>query len=247
MEAFLALNRWLHITAGFMGLAAFWVPLFVQKGGRVHRGAGKVFRISAMVVISAAGMSVMLNTGRAMSGGTAVADDPEGWSFLVFLGYLALVTGGILSHGIAVLRHKRDPVALDTLYRRLIAASLIAASAFIVGWALYWQPGNAIVLFALSPLGVSNGIQMLRVMRGQRFDSGQWRTFQYWKIEHLSAMIGCGIAFHTAFAVFGMTQFTAFDLAGVWQVLPWIVPAAIGIPATLMLAQRYRHQASASP
>jgi len=246
MEAFLELNRWVHISAGFIGLAAFWVPLFVRKGARVHRRAGSVFRFTAMLVIGAAGVSVLLNIARAMAGGASVADDPEGWSFLVFLGYLALVTGGILSHGIAVLRHKRDPAVLDTPYRRLVAASLIAASAFIIGWALYWQPGNAIVLFALSPLGIINGIQMLEVIRGRRYDAEQWRTGQRWKIEHLGAMIGCGIAFHTAFAVFGMNRFAAFDLPGVWQVVPWILPAAIGIPATSLLARHYRRQVAAA-
>jgi len=86
---------------------------------------------------------------------------------------------------------------------------------------------------------------MLGVMRGRRFDPGQWRSGQHWKIEHLDAMIGCGIAFHTAFAVFGMNRFAAFDLPGVWQVVPWILPAAIGIPATSLLARHYRRRAAA--
>lgn len=240
MEAFLEFNRWMHIVGGFIGLAAFWVPLLVRKGGRVHRRAGSVFRYSAMVVITAAGLSVSLNVLRVALTGTSIADNPEGWSFLVFLGYLALVTGGILSHGIAVLRHKRDLAALDTQYRRLIAACLIGASAFIVGWALYWRPDNAIVLLALSPLGVVNGYQMLRLMRARRLKPMQWKT------EHLGAMIGCGIAFHTAFAVFGMTRIAALDLPGVWQVVPWILPAAIGIPATSLLTRHYRRQAVAA-
>lgn len=237
METFLDLNRWLHIVAGFIGLAAFWVPLAVTKGGRVHRRAGTVFRYSAMVVVTAAGLAVVLNVARALFGGASVADNPEGWSFLVFLGYLALVTGGILSHGIGVLRHKRDPAGLDNLYRRSTAWSMIAASVFIIGWALYWRPENAILLYALSPIGVTNGMGILAVLDGRRNEPGLW------KIEHLNALLGCGIAFHTAFAVFGINRFLPFELPGLWQVLPWILPAAIGLPASMLLTRYYRRQA----
>lgn len=240
MDLFLDANRWMHIVFGFIGLAAFWFPIFARKGGTTHRAAGKVFRYSAMVVVSAAGLAVVLNILRALFEGHSISANPAGWSFLVFLGYLALVTGGILSHGFGVLRQKRDLSALDTPYRRATAWSLIGASVFIVCWGLYWQPPNAILLYALSPVGIGNGLGILAVLNGRRAGPGQW------KLEHLNALIGCGVAFHTAFAVFGMSRFVALDLPGVWQVLPWILPAAIGLPAGFIWTRYYRRRMTAA-
>ncbi len=31
-----------HIATGFIGLAAFWIPVFARKGGRVHLQAGRI-------------------------------------------------------------------------------------------------------------------------------------------------------------------------------------------------------------
>ena len=39
-----------HVATGFIGLAAFWIPLFARKGGRVHVQAGRVFTYCAYVV-----------------------------------------------------------------------------------------------------------------------------------------------------------------------------------------------------
>jgi len=241
MDLFLDANRWLHIVFGFIGLAAFWFPIFARKGGPTHRAAGKVFRYSAMVVVSAAGLAVVLNILRALVEGHSISANPAGWAFIVFLGYLALVTGGILSHGFGVLRQKRDLTALDTPYRRATAWALIGASVFIVGWGLYWQPPNAILLYALSPVGIGNGLGILAVLNGRRAGPGQW------KLEHLNALIGCGVAFHTAFAVFGMSRFVALDLPGAWQVLPWIMPAVIGLPAGMLWTRYYRRRMTPAP
>lgn len=242
MDITLDFNRWIHIVFGFIGLAAFWVPVFTRKGAAAHRYAGKVFRWSAFVVLGAAGFAVIGNAIEALSRGVTPGDNPEAWGFMLFLGYLALVTGVMLSHGFGVLKHKRDPAAMDSLYRRVSAWSAIGASVVLIAYALYWRPDNIIVLLALSPLGFANGRQVLAVISGQRSEPGLW------KLEHLNAMLGCGIAFHTAFAVFGMNRLTDYQLPGVWQVVPWILPAAIGIPATSLWMRRERAKfAKSSP
>ncbi len=234
MDITLDLNRWIHIVFGFTGLAAFWVPVFARKGGPLHRSAGKVFRWSAFVVLAAAGFAVIGNGADALARGITPADNPESWGFLLFLGYLALVTGVILSHGFGVLKHKRDPSAMDSPYRRVSAWTAITASVLLIAYALYFRPDNMIILLALSPLGIGNGRQILQVVSGKRNEPGLW------KLEHLNAMLGCGIAFHTAFAVFGINRLTDYSLPGMWQVVPWILPAAIGIPAISIWMRRER-------
>jgi len=237
MSLLLDINRWIHVIFGFLGLAAFWVPILTRKGGKHHRRFGRVFRYSAMVVITAAGISVTLNLLRLLLAGQSPAQNPSGWAFLVFLGYLALVTGVMLSHGLAVLAAKRDLRQLNTGYRHLIAWLSIAGSVFIVGWALYWQPPNAVLLYALSPLGIANGVGMLKLYQMPPDDP------KTWLYEHLGAMLGTGIAFHTAFAVFGVNRLLQFELPGMLMVIPWLLPAALGIPASMLWKRHYRRKA----
>jgi hypothetical protein len=54
-EAFLAVLRSLHILAGSVALATFWIPWLVKKGARVHRRVGWVYTL-AMAVVSASAL-----------------------------------------------------------------------------------------------------------------------------------------------------------------------------------------------
>lgn len=236
MSYLLDLNRWIHVIFGFIGLAAFWVPILTRKGGQQHRRFGRVFRYSAMVVITAAGITVTLNLLRLLLAGQSPAVNPVGWAILVFLGYLALVTGVMLSHGLAVLAEKRDLRQLNSSYRLVIAWLSIAGSFFIIGWALYWQPPNAVLLYALSPLGIAIGVGMLKLYRMPPDDP------KTWLYEHIGAMLGTGIAFHTAFAVFGVNRLLQFELPGLLMVIPWLLPTALGIPASILWKRHYRRK-----
>lgn len=42
--------RYVHITAGFVGLGVFWVPVFAKKGAPVHVWGGRIFALCAYVV-----------------------------------------------------------------------------------------------------------------------------------------------------------------------------------------------------
>jgi len=226
VAVWLETNRWLHIAIGSIGLLAFWVPVFTAKGSQPHRRLGQTFRYCGWVVIASALIAVGLYYATLLNAGLGPEDRPNDWAFLLFLAYLAIVTGLPLSHGIAVLRHKRDLSQLKTPYRITLAWLGIASSAAVIGWALYWRPPNMMILLALSPIGLSIGVSMLRLFHRSRHET------KTWLYEHLAAMLGAGIAFHTAFAVFGANRLFGYSLEGFWQVIPWIAPAAIGIPAT---------------
>lgn len=234
-NVWLETNRWLHIAIGYIGLVAFWVPILTGKGSGVHRRAGLLFRYSGWIVVTSALLAVVLYFGRLLSAGQSPTQQPENWSFLLFLAYLAIITGLALSHGMAVLKHKRDLSGLKTPYRITLAWTGIVSSLFLIAWAIYWQPENMWVLLALSPIGLGTGIGMLKLFNTPPADP---RT---WLYEHLGAMIGAGIAFHTAFAVFGANQMFSYSLQGFWQVIPWVAPAAIGIPATQLWVRHYRN------
>ncbi len=234
MEGFQNVSRYIHIVFGFGGLAAFWIPILAPKGSPLHRAAGRVFSFCAGVVLLSAGLSITLVATRLLAAGEGPTDSPGTWSSLVFLAYLAWVTWLFVHHGRLVLRSKGSPRAAGSPLNRGLARSAIAASGFIVAWALVLRPPNMVVLLALSPIGFLSGRGMLEYYRGT--DPSR----RAWLYEHLGAMIGAGIAFHTAFAVFGSRQFLAWEPEGLIGVLPWILPTLVGLPASALWARHYR-------
>lgn len=233
METLQAVVRNLHIALGFVGLVAFWFPIFTRKGSRFHKSAGRVFVWCAYAVTVSAAYSSVYYLSRFAAEGRSPADDPN-VGFLVFLAYLALVTFAGVRHGVVVARTKKDRAAADTGFHRALAWASIVGSVVVVGFAVgFWGPVSP-VLLALSPIGIVGGRGMLRYV------SSRPMIDRAWFYEHMGAMIGSGIAFHTAFAVFGSRNLFDVHLVGIWGFLPWILPAAIGVPATLLWERHYR-------
>lgn len=236
MEALIDTLRWVHVAAGFTGLAAFWIPIFTHKGGRHHRLYGKVFKYCAYIVLGAAGVAITLNLGAALGRGVGPRDDPGGFSFAVFLGYLTVVTFIGLRHGVGVLQHKQGLESMDRPLDRMLAWLAIASSVALIAYALYYRPPMQIVLYALSPIGLGTGLGILKAIGGRRPER------KAWFYEHMGAMIGTGIAFHTAFAVFGAARIFDLQLSGWLAIVPWIAPALIGIPAITLWTRHYRRR-----
>ncbi|MBT8131902.1 MAG: hypothetical protein KJO35_06515 [Gammaproteobacteria bacterium] len=236
MENILKLVLIGHVTLGFVGLAAFWVPLLTRKGGAMHRRFGRIYRNCAYIALALAGAAVVLRSGQYLATGRTLQTDPAAFGFLLFLAYLALVTFVIVRYGVKVLQHKSDPTALATPLTRWLARSAIAASLCIIIFALMVSPPNRIILYALSPIGIMSGLGMLRYI------SRPPATPRAWLYEHLGSMIGGGIAFHTAFAVFGVNRLFDIGLNGWVAAIPWVAPAALGIPATIIWSRHYRRK-----
>lgn len=223
-----------HVALGFAGLAAFWVPIVVRKGGPTHIRFGTIYKWCAYVVLATAGVSVVYRIGSALAAGRSPADSANEFAVFIFLGYLAFVTFATVRHGVGVLRTRKEPERLRTPINMALAYGSIAFSAFIIAYALYFRPGAMILLLALSPIGLLVGRGTLKYINGPRPSPRQWMY------EHLGAMIGGGIAFHTAFAVFGVNQMFNLGLDGWLAIVPWVAPAAIGIPATALWTRHYQ-------
>lgn len=236
METFLDTLRWVHVVAGFTGLAAFWIPIFTRKGGRHHRLYGKVFKYCAYLVLAAAGLAIAIRLGGALGRGIGPRDDPGGFSFAVFLGYLTVVTFIGLRHGIGVLQHKQGLAGMDRPLDRALAWVAIASSIALVAYAVWYSPPMQILLFALSPIGLATGLGILKAIGGRRTER------KAWFYEHMGAMMGTGVAFHTAFAVFGATRIFELQLSGWIAIVPWIAPALIGAPAITLWTRHYQRR-----
>ena len=228
--------RYVHVLFGAAGLAAFWIPVFARKGAVNHVRFGKLFVWCAYIVLGSAALALTVRFTRLALDGVGPTDRPLLFGFLVFLAYLTFVTYVTVKHGVGVLRNKQDPQSLRTPLNVGLAWAAIAASVFVILYAILMSAPNKILLFALSPIGFGTGLGNLRYMRGDR------PSKRAWMYEHIGAMLGGGIAFHTAFAVFGATRLFDIGLTGPIAIIPWIAPAAIGIPAIALWTRYYRRK-----
>lgn len=236
MDAIFDTTRWVHILVGFTGLVAFWIPAFSRKGGTTHVRTGRVFEWAAYIVAGTAVFNALGRFGVAIARGASLAGNEAQFGFVIFLAYLGIVTFAAVRHAVRAVRTKGDWGAMDTPAHRSLAVLSMIGSAVVVAYALAVWSGVSIVLLALSPVGILQGREMLSRLRdppGERMG---------WYYVHMGNIIGAGIAFHTAFLVFGSARFIPFELPGLWQIVPWILPAAIGVPLGRVLETRYRRR-----
>ena len=236
-----------HIVCGFVGLTAFWVPVFARKGQRLHVNAGRVFTWMAYVVIATAIVTAVLRLAFPLEVTRLPANvSPEVRSRVVeqsrvfgtFLLYLGIVTLAGLHHGLAVLRAHRAGRPLRTATHSALNWLSIGASAVVIGLGIWFrQP----ILLALSPIGILGGVESLKYARRPAPSRMSW-----W-YEHMGGMLGTGVAFHTAFLVFGARQLFGLRGDGLLAVVPWILPTAIGIPAIVIWTNYYRRRFGEMP
>ncbi|PCJ39660.1 MAG: hypothetical protein COA71_13545 [SAR86 cluster bacterium] len=236
MQMLQSLFIWLHVLAGFIGLTAFWIPVFTRKGGKNHRLYGKIFKYSAYTLLAAAAIALIIRTPEFVATDFSNENEVMFLSFYLFITYLLLVVYIGLRHGFLVLEHKRDITELDNGLNNTLAYVSMAASVMLIAYAIIVSPGNQLLLYALSPIGVASGLDIKTAIRNKH------NYKKTWLYEHLGALLGTGIAFHTAFAVFGAGQLFNLNLSGSVQVLPWIAPVLIGMPAIMIWTRIYKQR-----
>lgn len=200
-----------HVVAGFISLIIFWIPIFVRKGGDIHRKVGKVYVLLMwFVVISAFLLSI--------------ENFIKGQYFsAVFLGFLTFITGRPLWSAISILKNKKNLsssyLTINLVFNIIIGLSAIAL--LIFGLSI-WGKAESVMMIFFSLLGLGGGWDAIKQIRSpmEKVD---------WYKEHLSGMIVSAIAGYTAFFAFGGRQFFSGILTDYWQILPWIAPTIIGV------------------
>ena len=226
--------RYIHVIGGFIGLFLYWIPILSKKGSPLHKKVGIFWVWLARLVLATAFIGVLMYIPKLLADGKTPFSDPDSYAFLMFLGYLSIVTYIVTMFAVEVLKHKTDVSALATPLMKSLAYLSILLSVWIVFFALVYKPQTMIVLLALSPVGFTTGWGMLNYMKAKKISK------RAWLYEHLGSMIGAGIAFHTAFAVFGMSRLFDIGLTGAWAVIPWILPTVVGIPASIIWRRHYQ-------
>lgn len=236
MDVLISINRFLHIAVGFAGLAAWWIPITTTKGGRHHRRLGKVFVVAAYVVGGSALLSPPLRIVDSLLAGMAWRTIVADMGFLLLLWYLGLLTVDLAHYGLRVLRTRREPERLGSPLLSVMTWALMLGSVAVALHAVQFWSQTSVILLVLSPLGIVQGLRQRRYVRVQP------ALNKPWFYEHMDAMLGAGIAFHTAFLVFGSRVVLDLSVLGDYNWVPWVLPGILGTVGGRWWQRQYRRR-----
>ncbi|MBD2724533.1 DUF2306 domain-containing protein [Hymenobacter armeniacus] len=192
MDTFFLVNRYLHITAGFIGFFVAPVALAVRKGGAAHRRWGRVF-FWAMAV---AGISALVGAQRIHS------------LFLLLTAVFSLYMA-CFGYRSLYLKHLAWDAKVAPFDWAVAGVGLLV---FVgtVGYA--FVAGNI-------PVGVFGGIGAMTAARQLRgyANAGHWNKIQ-WLRNHISGFLASYIAAVSAFSVTSL-RFIPFPYNFLWPTL----------------------------
>lgn len=189
METFFALNRYLHIAAGFTGFFVAPVALAVRKGGPAHRRWGRVF-FWAMAV----------------AGGTALVGAQHIHStFLLLTAVFSLYMAGFGYRSLFL-----KPLSWDS---RVVAFDWAVAG---LGLAVFLSTVVYALGARNIPVGVFGGIGAITAARQLRgyANAGRW-TKNQWLLNHISGFLASYIAAVSAFSATSL-HFIPFPYNFLW-------------------------------
>jgi len=250
LTLFHELWRYTHIGIGFLGLFAFWVPVFAKKGSSLHTRAGKVFvfcgyvvAVTAMVSAAWALLSPMsFLTSRGIPEEAALREVKQTEFLFAILFFLAFSVFLGLLVGVRLIRTKQTPEQFTTTPLKSLYAGygLTGAALFVYGLVRFYTDGVSgpyILCVVLGVLGMFDMIDMMKFFANPR------PTPMAWWYKHMESMIGCGIGFHTAFLIFGLSRIINADmLPAQFFLIAIFLPTAVGIPAVSMWIRYYKRR-----
>jgi hypothetical protein len=212
-----------HIVAGTVALAVFWVPLVTRKGSRTHRRVGWVYVIAAWVIA----LTAVVVCGRLIA-------DPHPFRHRagIFLLYVGILAGASALLGVRALRTKGRTEAsralIDLVPPVLLVAGGIALAAFGV------QQGMLLYV-AFAALGTAQGLARLR------FWLTPPSTSKEWFFAHMTGMGTSCITTVTAFVVVNAHNLgmRTFDL------VLWVAPVLVGATGLTLWTRYYRRRFAA--
>ncbi|GAA3912766.1 hypothetical protein [Luteimonas lutimaris] len=213
--------RWflfIHVAAGTVALATYWIAAAMRKGTPRHRRVGQVFLLAMLPVL---GSGVPLSMALVERGRPLTA---------IFLGYLLLLTGSACWSAWRAIRDRNNR---DRYFGAMYWVFAVLVGAAGLGIAIVGTKIGALLFQVFGVVGVAASIDAVV----------QWRRApgnpRWWLREHFNAMIGNGIAVHIAFVSIGLRSVLAeLDLVVV-QYLAWFGPLAVAVAAAVWLNRKY--------
>ncbi len=209
----------LHVSAGTVALATFWLSALLRKGSRVHVWVGRAYLLSMCGVLASALPMVAQR----------IADGR--WVAAVFLGYLVVLVATTVWLAWRAIRDKAAPARyLGAVYHALMVLNPVAGALALAAGLQAGQP----LLIGFSVVGMLVGFDM---WRRRRAIPAQPR---WWMQEHYGAMVGNGAATHIAFLAIGLPRLLPGASSGVLLYAAWFAPLVLSIAAKAWLDRKYR-------
>lgn len=205
----------LHIVAGSIILATFWIPLVSKKGSVLHILTGRTFLSALVVVLICGAILAVMRMYDPIS-------PPQSLAQTVFFLFICIFTGSAAWHAIRVYKLVKPEDAKAVSYERVVnvAIALFGLFSMVLGiMAKSW-------LFTLFPLiGIG-----LAISHWYYWITWPHPIFKDRMLEHMTSMISCVIATLTAFSVIALSDL--LDLSGDSPIL-WWGPTVIFVPLIL--------------
>jgi uncharacterized membrane protein len=211
----------LHAAVGTTALATFWIAGMSKKGSALHKTAGKIYLLAMVgILISAFPMATFI----------LLDDKPVIGSFLL---YLLIITATSVWSSWRAIRDKRDwKRYTGPIYQALMVLNLLSGLA-IAGVGLFLADRLQLVITSFSLVGILGAYGMYRFQREAPTDP------RWWMREHLSAMIGNGVATHIAFLQIGLPKILPMISGPVMVNVAWIGPLLVAVVAGIYLTRKY--------
>ena len=250
IPAFHSVIRGLHIGLGFLGLGLFWGIVAIPKGTSLHRRLGRAFALITWIVGGSALFSSVwaLMDLSSFTAGESRSGDPlarrQIYEFIFFI--LLYLSAGTISGAVFGVQLVRTKERHEELRRTTLPFWLLITAASAMGLITFGVAN----LIKSAPEGMPGQAYWVPVVVGLAGLWSVWSEWSYvfgpvpaagtWIYEHVRHMCGTGIAFHTAFLVFGANRLLGFRLPGAWALLPWVIPPVIGLMLTSRYVQRLK-------
>lgn len=226
MEQLIDVLFYIHVIAGTVSLIMFWIPVFAQKRKGLHTAIGKWYVYCMWAVVITAFLLSVKNfaIGR--------------YNIAFLLGFLSLVTANPLWYAIGIMKSKKTHTGTFLLtYLILHIAIVLLGGSLLIYGLFYVETSAKYLMIIFGSLAVLDIRELLRV-REMKSSQPDW-----YKV-HYSGMITTGIAAYTAFFAFGGSRLLANILINEWQLIPWTLPAVIGILSIRIMNYRRKRKVS---
>jgi len=221
-----------HAGCGTLALVTFWIAGMARKGSPLHVRAGKVYLLSMVALLTLAlPMSLMI-----------IARGGPGIAIGCFLLYLLVITTTSVWLSWRAIRDKRDWARFTGPVHRGLMWLNLASGVGVAMVGLFLADRMQLIIVSFSLIGI------LTFVRMRRFAAQPPTETRWWMRQHLSAMLGNGVATHIAFLSIGLPKLLPWLAGPLFQNIAWIGPLGVSALAGAYLTRKYlRAPVSAAP
>ena len=227
-----------HLICALGAIGAFWISAFSFKGGPVHRTAGNRFRwlIYAAAItggtLALAGIAVP-SWGHPQQAGQS----PDEWTESLRLHrqtmwvvmYMLLLIVAPTHHGVAVVAAGPVPARVRSRLHATLNLLCLVGTVALLAACVIWQRW---IFLTLAPIGFTIGL------RNMSYAARSSAMSRDWEQEHLTSMLTAGAMMHTALLVFGASRTLDLVLTTPTELLLWLLPALVALPAIFWLRSK---------